>query len=604
MARSLNPLKRTISVDESRCVNCHACITACPVKFCNEDKGDHMSVNPDLCIACGACIKACSHNARIPQDDFKEFETLLLNGESFVAVAAPSVAANFQGTYLQLNGWLKSIGAEAIFDVSFGAELTVKSYVEYMKEHQHTVISQPCPAIVSYIEIFKPELIPFLAPADSPMVHTIKMIREYYPQYRNHKIVVVSPCLAKSREFDDTCQDVLNVTFMSFQDYLEKEDVNLTIYPKTEFDNPPAERAVLFSSPGGLLRTAQREVPGIEEKTRKIEGKDLIYPYLNNLHQDIQKGIAPLLIDCLNCENGCNGGPGTIAGDQSLDETEYLIEARKEESKTFYNKKKGMQLLTKTLDNYWKKELYLREYEDRSENSNLQVPSEYEKWEIYKSLRKYSDKDIYDCSACGYGSCEGMATAIFNDLNNKENCHYYKSSVILELSSSVSQTTVELNNKFEAINHMLDIFKALRQEFSDLEEAFVQQTKLVEKFEEIANTIHSVSRQTNLLSLNASIEAARAGNAGKGFAVVASEVKKLAENTTDETAKIKDNSSEIKKYFDSTSSKISKSTEKFDQASSLFMKVSGAIDEMNNAIEELEVKTRNFANSESSVRAN
>ena len=55
-----------------------------------------------------------------------------------------------------------------MFDVSFGAELTVKSYLEYIRaRHPEMVISQPCPAIVTFVEIYMPELLPYLAPADS-----------------------------------------------------------------------------------------------------------------------------------------------------------------------------------------------------------------------------------------------------------------------------------------------------------------------------------------------------------------------------------------------------------------------------------------------------
>lgn len=115
-----------------------------------------------------------------------------------------------------------------MFDVSFGAELTVKSYLSYIENNNpELVISQPCPAIVTYIELYQKELIKYLAPADSPMLHTIKMIREYYPEYKDHKIAVFSPCPAKKREFEETGMGDFNVTFDIFKKYMTNNNVDL-----------------------------------------------------------------------------------------------------------------------------------------------------------------------------------------------------------------------------------------------------------------------------------------------------------------------------------------------------------------------------------------
>ena len=186
-------LASVIKVDEDKCVNCHACIMACPVKFCNDASGDHVEVNADLCIGCGNCIKACTHDARYGVDNSGDFFAALEYGEKMIAVVAPAAAASFQ-EYERLNTWLLSIGVRACFDVSFGAELTVKSYLEYIKSAKpRTVIAQPCPALVTYVQIYQPELLPYLAPAQSPMLHTIVMIREYYPEFRDASIAVISP---------------------------------------------------------------------------------------------------------------------------------------------------------------------------------------------------------------------------------------------------------------------------------------------------------------------------------------------------------------------------------------------------------------------------
>ncbi|MEN6623534.1 MAG: 4Fe-4S binding protein, partial [Smithella sp.] len=84
-----------IGVDKEKCVNCHACISACPVKYCNDGSGDHVMVNPNLCIGCGNCLLHCSHKARYYTDDFDKFQNSLQNEEKMIAIVAPSAAANF-----------------------------------------------------------------------------------------------------------------------------------------------------------------------------------------------------------------------------------------------------------------------------------------------------------------------------------------------------------------------------------------------------------------------------------------------------------------------------------------------------------------------------
>ena len=131
----MKELKPVIFVDKDKCVNCHRCIAVCPSKFCNDGSGDYVKINHELCLGCGACIEACKHGARYGIDDTDSFFSALKNRESVVAIVAPAVAAHFRGKDLELNGWLKSIGVKAVFDVGFGAELTTKSYVEHIKKN-------------------------------------------------------------------------------------------------------------------------------------------------------------------------------------------------------------------------------------------------------------------------------------------------------------------------------------------------------------------------------------------------------------------------------------------------------------------------------------
>ena len=607
----MNQLTPVIFVDSEKCINCHACITACPVKFCNDGSSDYMKIIDDLCIGCGSCIAACTHEARIPLDDFDLFMQAIKKGTRLVAIVAPAVASNFPDTFLNLNGWLKSMGVSAIFDVSFGAELTVKSYLEYAgAEKPETIIAQPCPAIVSYIEIYKPELLNYLAPADSPMLHTARMIRNFYPQYDQHKIAVISPCIAKRREFDETGIGDFNVTIKSIDNYLERTNISLSDYPETEFDNPPAERAVLFSTPGGLLRTAERESAGISFASRKIEGPKTIYEYLNKLPESISKGHAPFIIDCLNCELGCNGGPGTLNLHKSPDEIEYYVEKRNREMKERYGtlnsgkitRKKNINQLHKILDKFWKPGIYGRSYVDRSSFKKLKVPNRMEQSDIYRSMHKFDDSDLLNCSSCGYGSCDDMALAIHNGLNSKENCHHYKSSMLLQITHDVSETITKMSENLRSVNQIIDKFRTMKEDFSTLTDTFTKQDELIHDFHSIADIISGISFQTNLLSLNASIEAARAGEHGRGFAVVAMEVKRLADKSADEVQKIKPYSDKLQLLFKEVSQKVNSATDDFLKGTQLCMLVSSSVDEIYSLAKELSLKSEEIANGERSTQ--
>ena len=355
----LKPLSKVIDVDPEKCVNCYACIEACPVKYCNDASGERVLVNENLCIGCGACLEACSHGARRGIDDFPAF--LEAAGKKrMVAISAPAIASNFPRDWARVHGWMRSLGVEAFFDVSFGAELTVKSYLDHVARNKPaTVVAQPCPALVSYAETWRPELIPRLAPADSPMMHAAKMIRAYYPRFGEHAIVVLSPCYAKRREFDEaggSAGEFINVTFKSIADHLRAEGIDLSRYPEVGFAGPRAERAVLFSSPGGLLRTVAREAPGAAAMIRKVEGPRTVYRYLDGLESSVRAGAAPLVVDCLNCEKGCNGGTGTLSKDEPQDLVEARVESRSAFAKRRYAGPLGRALLRVRVNTRWRPE--------------------------------------------------------------------------------------------------------------------------------------------------------------------------------------------------------------------------------------------------------
>lgn len=562
---SAEHLRPVINVDPEKCCNCHRCISVCPVKMCNNGSGSYVSINHDLCIGCGTCIDACVHGARTGIDDMPEFFRDLKSGISIVAIVAPAVAVNFSGKDLNLNGWLKSVGVRAVFDVAFGAELTTKSYVEQIKkENPMIMISQPCPALVSFIEIYRPQLIQYLAKADSPMAHTVECIRHFYPEYRDCRIAVISPCFAKRREFDENGRGDYNVTMKNLDLYFREHNIDLTSYPQVDYDNPLAERAVLYSTPGGLMRTAERFVPGISSKTRKIEGQPAVFEYLAGLDRSLSSGCKPYyqLVDCLNCEKGCNRGGGSINNNMPLDELEDLVEsrarARQEKWRTGGKPSKfALRKLEKTVNAYWKPAIYERVYQDRSVavEKFIKEPNESELQQLYESMGKHSKSDIYNCGACGYNSCEQMAVAIFNGLNRKENCHHY----VMNLANQDHEKEIReaMNSITEAVRSGSEALQSNVRDLQEIRNMNMLTTEGIKKLNtkmngiwDIVGIISNVADQTKIIAFNAELEASSSGEAGKNFHIVATEIRRLSDTIIDSIKEIKNIIDEIQNASD------------------------------------------------------
>ena len=378
---------------EDKCTNCGLCKKTCEnvvgIKY------DRCEVKRPVCINCGQCILNCPFNALDTKLDYEKVLELLKDKENVVTISvAPAIRTTIgeefgleKGSIVteKLVTALKKAGFTYVFDLTFGADLTVMEEAMELvnrlnNQEKLPLFTSCCPSWVKYCEIYHQDLIANLSSTKSPIMMQASVINEYFFKDKKDKKVInvmLAPCTAKKMEIKrpelegmDYCLTTHEISLL-----LKKLNIDLPNLEGSDFDKVLADgtgAGNIFGTSGGVLeatlRTAYFYLTGKDSKNEflkfeavrgfagireaSIEVNDKTYKVacvygMPNLEKLLPNLNDYIMIEVMNCPNGCVGGGG-----QPKEKIPLMKETREARSNSLYeiDKKKTLKLSYKNPD--------------------------------------------------------------------------------------------------------------------------------------------------------------------------------------------------------------------------------------------------------------
>lgn len=413
MSERKPPIHGVVTTIAAKCRRCYHCVRSCPAKAIRVQSGQAQVIE-ERCIGCGNCIRVCAQKAKEVQSAVPVVKELLEGDAPVVAILAPSYPAAFDDLSAgQLVAAIRALGFARVLEVGFGAEMVAQAYARSLKRPpNHPMISTPCPALVSYVEKYMPDVVPFLAPIVSPMIALSRAVKQRY--LPGAKVVFIGPCIAKKAELRDPevagATDVA-LTFPGLATLLADGEINASALDPQAADEPLPHFGALFPVPGGLLKAAAVQADLMDDSIVVVEGPDRCIAALN----DIQDGtFSGRFLDALLCE-GCIGGPefssdlSPLARRARVTEHVRALRARSRDPRRALREVADVDVS--------------RQF--RPQRIALTMPTEAEIRDVLARTNKLTVEQELNCGACGYATCREKAIAVHQGLAEVDMCLPY-----------------------------------------------------------------------------------------------------------------------------------------------------------------------------------
>ncbi len=379
--------------DNSKCILCGRCVAACKniqglsvINKNNRGFDTHIGcafekkLSDVPCILCGQCILACPTGALCEKDDTKKVLDAINNPNLHVVVGvAPSVRVTLGeefnmpiGTNVKgkLVSALKELKFDKVFDINFGADLTImeetNEFITRLTNNINLPMFTSCsPGWIKFVEQYYPEMINNLSSCKSPQQMFGAIMKTYYAQKYNIDpktvfVVSVMPCVAKKFEITRDDQNASGlpdvdvvITTRELARMIRQNKIGFSDLPDSEFDNPLSIGAsAIFGNSGGVMESALRTAvekltgktlekldfyevrgaKGIKEATYNINGqviKVAVVSGINNAKSVLEKiknkEVDYQFVEFMTCPGGCiNGGGQPIVSADNKNFTDYI----------------------------------------------------------------------------------------------------------------------------------------------------------------------------------------------------------------------------------------------------------------------------------------
>ena len=312
-------------IDEEKCVNCgrcqelcpfHAilpipvpCEEACPVKAITRGEAGKQIIDHERCIQCGRCLEACPFGAVVEPSEFLDVLSALAGPKPTVALFAPALVGQFDGSSEKLVGALLALGFDQVAEVAAGADRTTEAEAEELLERLEGgasfMTTSCCPAYTALVDKHLPELRPYVSHTPSPMAFVARDAAERFPGSLR---IFISPCVAKRREaMEDPFVDLV-LTF---------EELGAAFLAKgIEVGTSEPTVAALVGSTGGRGYGVSSGVR--DAVTRRLGARlQVNADLLSGLNPDGLRRLKAYLdgkgpgnfLESMSCEGGCINGP-------------------------------------------------------------------------------------------------------------------------------------------------------------------------------------------------------------------------------------------------------------------------------------------------------